>query len=185
MLLGGSASDRGHSDPSAAASRFVLNFDQKYGSSHPRFHEGSFASARSLAEREQRFLFVYLHCTDHQDTDAFCRQTMSSSALSQFLADNRFVIWAADVADREAYELGVSLNAASYPFVAVLARGPSPQAARSNAAGRWSTLFKSEEMVSATALVGALSEVVERYGAVLERSRRERCARGLGVEKGQ
>ena len=74
---------------------FIEQYERSYGVNHPPFHRDSYAQveriphptnilcdindvfeiqALEVAKRELRFLLVYLHSEDHQDTDRFCTE---------------------------------------------------------------------------------------------------------------
>ena len=42
LIFGPQAAERRAANPQAAASRFLLNFEQSYGRSHPEFFQGSY-----------------------------------------------------------------------------------------------------------------------------------------------
>lgn len=52
---------------------FKEDFENKYGRTHPTFYEGSYGQAIEDAKKELRFLLVYLHSSEHKDTEQFCR----------------------------------------------------------------------------------------------------------------
>src|SRR5437870_3039820 len=98
-------------DPTAAANRFLLRFEEAYGTNRPQFYQGAYVSVRlpremsnstqpkwrlssyesrnahdpslslsllfykaiQQAKEEHRFLLVYLHSHEHQDSQLFCR----------------------------------------------------------------------------------------------------------------
>lgn len=53
--------------------KFKSSFESKYGRVHPTFYEGSYSQVIEDAKKELRFLLVYLHSSEHNDTDQFCR----------------------------------------------------------------------------------------------------------------
>jgi FAS-associated factor 2 len=57
-----------------------------------------------LAKRELRYLLVYLHAPDSGDVDVFCRETLASPELISFLQEERFIVWAGNTGDMEAYQ---------------------------------------------------------------------------------
>lgn len=102
---------------------FLTSFEQQFGSTHPFFYACQFMEALKIAEEEHKFVFMYLHSPQHPFTPSFCRETLSSELVTQFL-DANFVCWGA-LADRgEGLQMAATLNAASFPFCAVVA--PSP-----------------------------------------------------------
>jgi hypothetical protein len=68
--------DTGHAlpddyDPLANIAEFVINYNQKYGTNHPEFYNGSYAQAVAEAKRDLKFLIVYLHQNDDKDSNSF------------------------------------------------------------------------------------------------------------------
>jgi hypothetical protein len=59
-------------DDAAQAQTFVQLFKAKYGDRHPRFVEVSWRDATFVAQREFKFLFVYLHAPEHQVCASAC-----------------------------------------------------------------------------------------------------------------
>jgi FAS-associated factor 2 len=53
-------------DDVAQAQTFVQLFKSKFGDRHPSFVEVSWRDATFLAQRDFKFLFVYLHAPEHQ-----------------------------------------------------------------------------------------------------------------------
>lgn len=51
---------------------FKAIFDAKYGTTHPRFFDGSFAEAVRAAQTRHRTIVVYLHFPHHEATFPFC-----------------------------------------------------------------------------------------------------------------
>uniref|UniRef100_A0A3B4U5F4 FAS-associated factor 2 n=1 Tax=Seriola dumerili TaxID=41447 RepID=A0A3B4U5F4_SERDU len=75
-------------DPVGDVVSFIHSFEEKYGQAHPVFYQGTYSQALNDAKRELRYLLVYLHGDDHQDTDEFCRNKMC--CLSQALRENTY-----------------------------------------------------------------------------------------------
>lgn len=61
------------SDPVEDVINFIRSYEERYGSSHPVFYQGSYSQALSDAKQELRFLLVYLHKDEAQDIDQWCR----------------------------------------------------------------------------------------------------------------
>ena len=53
--------------------KFKEDFEAKYGRIHPTFYQGSYSQVIQDAKKELRFLLVYLHSSEHKDTENFCR----------------------------------------------------------------------------------------------------------------
>ena len=60
-------------DPVGDVLAFIRLYEEKYGHQHPVFYQGTYSQALNDAKQELRFLLVYLHCEEHQDTANFCR----------------------------------------------------------------------------------------------------------------
>jgi len=53
-------------DPAVAAATFAREFEEAYGAQHPRFLQCSYLDALQRAQRESKFLLLYLHAAQHQ-----------------------------------------------------------------------------------------------------------------------
>lgn len=103
---------------------FLDSFEQQYGTKHPFFYTCRFREAMKLAEQDQKFMFMYLHSPDHPFANVFCKETLCSELVTQFL-DVNFVCWGA-LADRgEGLQMVATLRPASFPCCAVIAPAPS------------------------------------------------------------
>ncbi|GMH01266.1 hypothetical protein Nepgr_003105 [Nepenthes gracilis] len=99
---------------------FLTNFEHQFGSTHPFFYACHFTEALKIAEDEKKLVFMYLHSRDHPFTGSFCRETLCTELVAQFL-DANFVSWGG-VADRgEGLHMAATLRPASFPFCAVIA----------------------------------------------------------------
>lgn len=61
------------SDPVEDVISFIRSYEERCGSSHPVFYQGSYSQALSDAKQELKFLLVYLHKDEAQDIDHWCR----------------------------------------------------------------------------------------------------------------
>jgi len=52
--------------PVEAATAFVAAFEERHGVPHPDFVIGSYREALTMANRDFKFLLVYLHSPEHQ-----------------------------------------------------------------------------------------------------------------------
>ncbi|CAN8017306.1 unnamed protein product [Ixodes persulcatus] len=89
-------------DPLADVMNFIESYETRYGSNHPVFYQGTYSQALNDAKRELKFLLIYLHGDDHQDTGAFCRDTLSNRDLVEFINGN-MLFWACSVNYPEGY----------------------------------------------------------------------------------
>ncbi|CAM0951942.1 unnamed protein product [Alopecurus aequalis] len=99
---------------------FFSAFEQQYGSHHPFFYGCRLSEVLGIARREGKHVFVYLHDPDHPYTEPFCRSTLCSDVVVQFL-DANFVSWGAVSGRGEGSGMVASLQPGSFPFCAVVA----------------------------------------------------------------
>ncbi|KAG0720696.1 FAS-associated factor 2 [Chionoecetes opilio] len=105
-------------DPLEDVLRFIREYEAEYGTHHPAFFQGSYSQALSHAKTELKFLLVYLHCADHQDTPFFCRTMLSDATLIEYI--NTMVFWGCSVTSSEGYRVSQAMRENSYPFLAVV-----------------------------------------------------------------
>ncbi|EHB11351.1 FAS-associated factor 2 [Heterocephalus glaber] len=77
------------------------------------------ARALNDAKRELRFLLVYLHGDDHQDSDEFCRNTLCAPEVIS-LINTRMLFWACSTNKPEGYRVSQALRENTYPFLAMI-----------------------------------------------------------------
>ncbi|KAK2568233.1 FAS-associated factor 2-B [Acropora cervicornis] len=99
--------------------RFKDDFEREYGAIHPTFYQGSYSQALNDAKRELRFLLIYLHSSEHQDTEEFCRSTMTNEGFKEYVNGN-MLFWAANVKSSEGYRVSRAVREATYPFLALI-----------------------------------------------------------------
>lgn len=57
----------------------------------------------NTAKADLKYVLVYLHSVDHEDTEDFCNSTLADSALAEYLrASDEFLVWGGDVRCAEA-----------------------------------------------------------------------------------
>ncbi|KAI8826020.1 thioredoxin-like protein [Fimicolochytrium jonesii] len=139
------------SDPRADAHRFLLDFEDTYGRQHPEFFQGTYTQALQKTKTEVRYLVVYLHSAEHDDTEEFCRQTLCSEDLISALQRRNVIFWAGDVGTVEGYQVSHILAATTYPFIAVI----TPNQTRLAVATRL------EGPTSPSTIIDALTAVIE------------------------
>ncbi|XP_018425235.1 PREDICTED: FAS-associated factor 2 [Nanorana parkeri] len=106
-------------DPVGDIVSFIQMFEEKYGRTHPVFYQGTYSQALNDAKQELRFLLVYLHGEDHQDSDEFCRNTLCTSEVSQFI-NSRMLFWACSTNKPEGFRVSQALRENTYPFLAMI-----------------------------------------------------------------
>ncbi|TKY55232.1 Plant UBX domain-containing protein 10 [Spatholobus suberectus] len=133
---------------------FLESFEQQYGTKHPFFYACSLVEAMKLAEKDHKFLFMYLHSPDHPFANVFCKETLCSEPVIQFL-DVNFVCWGA-LADRgEGLRMVATLSATTFPCCAVIAPAPGESIA---------VLQQLEGPLSPAELVEILQRTLEEQG---------------------
>ncbi|KAF8005930.1 hypothetical protein BT93_K0266 [Corymbia citriodora subsp. variegata] len=134
---------------------FLTAFEQQYGSMHPFFYACRFTEALKIAEADRKFLFLYLHAPDHPFTPSFCRETLCSEMVVQFL-DVNFISWGGLADSGEGLQMAMVLRPQSFPFCAVIAPAPGDNIA---------VLQQMEGLISPSELVDILQKTVEEQGA--------------------
>lgn len=99
---------------------FLSAFEQEYGTMHPFFYACRFTDALKIARDEHKFMFMYIHSPEHPFTPNFCRETLCSEIVVQFL-DANFVSWGGVSSRGEGLQMASTLRVASYPFCAIVA----------------------------------------------------------------
>lgn len=133
---------------------FLNSFEQEYGTAHPFFYACRFVDALKMAQNEHKFIFLYLHSPEHPFTPGFCRGTLCSEVVIQFL-DANFICWAALPNIGEGFHLASTLRAATFPFCAVVAPASGDNIA---------VLRQLEGPVSPAELVETLQRTMEEQG---------------------
>lgn len=156
---------------SQLATQFIQKFAEKYGNVHPEFFRGTLSEALERAKNELRFAMVVLQTDEHYNTVKFNRDTLTSELLIAFLRENNILIWAGNVKDPESYEASTTLQATSYPFVAVIAA----QIPSSGSSPRMVVVDRYEGFSSPEELIARLTMSISRHGPNLQRIRNERA----------
>nr|CAG4651226.1 EOG090X0B12 [Simocephalus serrulatus] len=79
-------------DPTGNVVSFINQYNEIFGDQHPTFFAGTYSQVLNEAKKDLKFLLVYLHCKDHQDTNKFCRQTLSNPEVIEFINSNCLII---------------------------------------------------------------------------------------------
>ncbi|KAG8057155.1 hypothetical protein GUJ93_ZPchr0002g23254 [Zizania palustris] len=139
---------------------FFSTFEHQYGSHHPFFYGCRFTEVLTIAQRECNLVFVYLHDPDHPYADPFCRRTLCSDVVVQFL-DANFVSWGAVTGRGQGPGMVASLQPGSFPFCAVVAPVSNESI---------TVLQQVEGPVSPSELVEILQRTIDEQGAAFRRS---------------
>ncbi|GBF99613.1 hypothetical protein Rsub_12292 [Raphidocelis subcapitata] len=147
-------------DPAQQAAQFVAAFNAAYGERVPAFLEQGWSQATSAAHAQFKFLFVYLHSPDHEDTETFCRSVLCSPEVLSYVGE-QFVAWGGDIRRADAFTLSSRLHVTTYPAVALLAYPGSRTKVVACLQGRF----------TAAQLLAALRRAVEEHGVLLTAER--------------
>ena len=115
----------GAEDSVSAAPYDEENDDQP---SPPPFLNCTYAQALSQARRELKFLLVYLHGDDHEDSPAFCRNIICAEEFREFLrgdgdgssTSRSILLWACNVNSGEGFRVSQALREHTYPFIGLI-----------------------------------------------------------------
>ena len=69
--------------------------------------------AALAAHRQYRFLLVYLHSPEHEDTARFCAETLCDGALTEHV-DRNYVAWGGDIRRTDAFRVGAPFSIQSF-----------------------------------------------------------------------
>ncbi|ORX45724.1 UBX-domain-containing protein [Hesseltinella vesiculosa] len=163
---GSSTSSR--QDPRSSANRFLREFEKLYGESHPPFYQEGYTQALEQAKRDLQFLLVILQSDEHDDTKPFCENTLTSDDLHSFIQTKNILVWAGNVNQVEAYQVSCTLQASTYPFMAVIAL----QSVGSSQ--KMTVVDRLEGPIAPEPLMERLDTIMQRHGAALNRLKQER-----------
>ncbi|KAL3159233.1 hypothetical protein ABBQ32_011205 [Trebouxia sp. C0010 RCD-2024] len=141
-------------DPPRSAASFKQTMQQRYGTSCPEFLETSWQDAAAQAHRQYKFLLVYLHSADHEDTDQFCHQTLCDPTFTHYVSEN-FLCWGGDVRKTDAFTFSSMLHVSRYPYIGLL----------SGSGNRTKRVAASEGFATPADLMQVLQPAVEQHGA--------------------
>lgn len=96
---------------------------------------------------------------------------MTDIELLDFLHQNQVITWAGNVRYTEAYQVSNTLQATTYPFLAIIALQ------QTNGASKMSVIDRIEGPVSASSIIRRFDSVISRIGHSLEHLRMERTQR--------
>lgn len=156
-------------DPLGDVMSFIRNFTERYPQ-RPIFYQGTYAQALNDAKQELRFLLVYLHKDPVQnpDVNSFCEQTLTDPSVIEFISRNA-LLWGCDVASPEGYHVSHSLEARSYPFMALIGL-------RTN---RMFVMGRFEGDCTAESLIQRIQTVISSNDVWLSQARADRLERNL------
>jgi FAS-associated factor 2 len=176
-------SGRRQLNPRDTAARFKREFEEEYGPNSLTFFDGGYAQARDLAQKDLKFLLVFLMSLEHDYTSTFVRDTLLSPEVIAFLNDpaNNIILWAGNVQDSEAYQVSTGLRCTKFPFSALITHTPR------EGATSMSTVARLAGYMPATTYVAKLQSAIATYSEQLAAVRSARSAqqfeRNLRVEQ--
>lgn len=173
MIFGAGAVPRGpEMDPATEATRFLQLLESRFGQTHPAFLTGTYLQAVERAKSECKLLVVYLHCELNDNADNFCRNTLCTQVVTDFINDN-FVSWGTNIKYPQGYQVNSLLQATAYPYMAVLCCNPVGELSSTNVG----IVDKIEGMFSTDDLIARLYHSLEGFGTLLANVRAERTRR--------
>ncbi|KAK3720481.1 hypothetical protein RRG08_058369 [Elysia crispata] len=156
-------------DPLGDVTNFISAFEGKFGQQHPVFYQGTYSQALNDAKKELRYLLVYLHSEEHQNTETFCRDVLCSEEFVNFV-NAQVLFWACNTTSPEGYRVSQALRENAYPFLAVIVL-------RDN---RMSVVARIEgHITGAPELITRLEQVMTDNEASLVAARAERAERSF------
>ncbi|XP_033109642.1 FAS-associated factor 2-like [Anneissia japonica] len=150
-------------DPVGDVMSFIVRYEETYGAVHPTFYQGSYSQAINDAKRELKFLLVYLHSDEHQDTPVYCRETLGNTDVCEFI-NTRMLFWAASVETPEGYRVSLTLRENTYPFLAVIVQRDS----------RMTVVARIEGPIKAQDLIQRLTRIMNETEGYLVAARHDR-----------
>uniref|UniRef100_A0A0V0G8G6 Putative regulator of the ubiquitin pathway n=1 Tax=Triatoma dimidiata TaxID=72491 RepID=A0A0V0G8G6_TRIDM len=156
-------------DPVGDVLKFIAYFNETYSRTHPVFYQGSYAQALNDAKQELKFLIVYLHKENNQDSTNFCRDCLTDTEVVEYINSNT-LFWACSVTTGEGERVSHTLKISSvFPFLAVIILKDS----------KMTLVARMEGPTNSTELISRLSAVVSANITFLDGARSERIARSL------
>lgn len=147
---------------------FIRSYEEKYGTDHPVFYQGTFAQVLNDAKRELRFLLVYLHDSNMPDTELFCCGTLAHQDVIRYI-NQHFLFWGCAANSEEGHRTQSTLKSNYYPFLSVLVLKEN----KMTVVGRF------EGYADADTLIQRLASVVAEYEINLVQARADRFETSL------
>lgn len=165
-------------EPSHIARNFINDFNTFYrNDDRIDFFEGGYTSAVYLARRDARFMIVYLHSDEHDDTNDFVNETLLNPNTLKFFKDHNILIWGGDVHESEAYQVSNALCVSKYPYLGLLCLKSNTQETpegTTTSARSLTVVSRIQGLASSNQLIEKFSNQIERYEPSLISIRAER-----------
>ncbi|CAH1247601.1 FAF2 [Branchiostoma lanceolatum] len=155
-------------DPLADVESFIAKFQSLYGENHPVFYRGSYSQALNDAKKEIRFLVVFLHGENDDQSAEFSRTSLCAPEVIDFLGA-RSLFWACSVEFPEGYRVSQALRPRSYPFVSLICLREH----------KMTVVARLEGVVPADELIARLMHVMEENEPALAQVRADREERNF------
>lgn len=156
-------------DARSEADRFLRDFEHTYGFTHPTFFDGGYTQALTTAKKELKYVLIILCSEEHDDNDKFCRETLTNAEVLDFINHQGVIVWGGNVRNAEAYQVSNTLQATTYPFLAMIALQNNKMA----------VIDRMEGPISPASLIRRMESVIARVGPSLNALRMEREQREL------
>lgn len=150
-------------DAAAQAAQFISAFTAQYGDVHPAWAATGWREAAATAHASFKFLLVYLHSPEHQNTATYVRSVLCNPELVEYV-NSHFVCWGGNVQRPDAFGLAGRMQVSTYPCVALVAFSGNSTKLIAAAQGN----------VQAPQLLAVLQRAVDEQGVMLTAERLER-----------
>ncbi|GAA5812023.1 hypothetical protein MFLAVUS_005472 [Mucor flavus] len=162
-------------DPRVLAFEFIELFETKYGQVHVEFFKGGYSQALEKARKDLRFMLVILQSDDHDNTDEFNKNTLTSTRFIEFIKQKNILVWGGNVRESEAHKVSYTLQATTYPFLALI----TLQTSIGNATPKMAVIERMEGTSHPEELISQIEIAIDRHGAVVNRLKNERSQRDM------
>eukprot|EP01138_Halocafeteria_seosinensis_P012721 gb/GECG01012997.1/.p1 GENE.gb/GECG01012997.1/~~gb/GECG01012997.1/.p1 ORF type:complete len:419 (+),score=64.59 gb/GECG01012997.1/:1-1257(+) len=153
--------------PEAEARQFRQMMNTQYGRNCPEFLETSYKNALTQARDNFQILVVYLHSSEHQDTEEFCRNTLCTEAVRNVLEQENCAIWGGDVMSPQGFMAMHEFAVNSFPFVGVY---------RPSGNSSFNRMVSNEGLLTKEQLVDVIQRAINSARPALESMRAEQIA---------
>lgn len=113
-------------------------------------------------------MLVFLSSEEHDDHATFCRNTLTHADLLSFLNTQQVLVWGGNVRYTEAFQVSNTLQATTYPFLAIIALQTN------NGTQKMSVIDRLEGPVTPAVVIRRFEAAVARVGPQLDQLRSER-----------
>lgn len=109
-------------DPLIEVETFINEFENRFGTSHPQFHTGSYVQALAQAKRELKFLLIFLHSPGDPESEEFCQSILTHPVVISYInRNNNLIFWSCSCRTYEGYKVSQALREASHtPLIALI-----------------------------------------------------------------